>query len=111
VDLIFVEDDFNLFQILKGHTLKNFVVEYYEAPDYYFFETISEFHKNTKIVLDDRFDGHSKTGLEAAKELHAMGFENLYLYSGKRFLQNELPSYLTFILKDDLKKLRRLLKK
>ena len=40
-------------------------------------------------------------GIELAKQLHENDYISLYLFSGKDFVDGDVPDYLTVILKTD----------
>jgi len=62
------------------------------------------FSKNTVICIDYDFGlTVPVTGIEIAAQLHALGFTRLYLVSGTYFDEADLPGYLTFIEKINLK--------
>ncbi len=45
--------------------------------------------------------------MNVAKELHEKGFSRLYLLSGNEFRKEELPPYLTAILKSDIESIEK----
>ena len=56
-------------------------------------EEISRYPKSTKICTDFELNA-SMNGLEVAKILHEQVFTDLYLATGHRFKQEDMPSYL-----------------
>ena len=79
---------------------KSFTVDVYYNPSK-FLRKASKYRKNTKIFIDNNlcFD---MTGIELAKTLHKDGYDKLYIFSGTEFKKNEVPNYLTVIMKGDM---------
>jgi signal transduction histidine kinase len=104
VDAIFVDDDQDLlfsFTYAFGQVKK---IDTYHDPQR-FLSVISQYPKNTKIMLDYNFDNFDKNGIQIAEQLHALGFTQLYLLSGMVSFDQPLPPYLTRIAKDGIDKL------
>ena len=93
IDLVLLDDDdwfgrfFSGMLASKGKTMKH-----YSSPQS-LLEEISRYPKNTKICTDFELND-SMNGLEVAKNLHEQGFTSLYLATGHRFKQEDMPSYL-----------------
>ena len=66
----------------------------------------AKFRKNIKICLDNNFDTSGIKGVHLAKELHDLGYSQLYLVSGDMFRPGELPEYLTVLAKGDIGKIK-----
>jgi PAS domain S-box-containing protein len=108
VDLIIIEDDESLGEGMVAYLEDVCRVVLYQSP-HAFLKDLSQYSKDTRISLDNDFRISDLNGLQLARQLHDQGYTNLYMVSGKDFEENELPHYLTFILKTDpdlLKKLK-----
>lgn len=101
VDIILVEDDENLSDNMVSYIFQDKVVDQYLKPED-LLKNLHRYSKDIKIYLDNKYDNSWLTGLNVAKELHEKGFKHLYLLSGNEFKKEELPPYLTVILKSDI---------
>jgi len=102
VDIVVIDDD----EIL-GNSMVMLFENYNKTTDRYpnpkrFLEKKSLYPKDIKIFTDNNFGSNSITGVELAKQLHEMGFTNLYLFSGRDFEAGEVPDYLKLIPKTDI---------
>jgi len=88
-------------------------IDRYEEP-VTFLEDVIQYPFDTKIILDMYYTDagiYDITGFTVAKQLHDMGYVNLYMLAGEPVKQNQIPDYLILILKDDEDKLAKLNKK
>lgn len=73
---------------------------------------ISQYSKDSLILIDNEFAKENITGIEIAKQLHNMGFSKLYLFSGRDYSHDSsIPAYLTPVLKTDVNYILNLLKR
>jgi hypothetical protein len=102
VDLIIVDDDKDFVDSLLITVFKSKNVSKYHDPQE-FLANVSAYPKSTKICLDNNFENDDTKGTDIAKQLHNMGFTNIYLLSGE-IIENidYIPEYLTVIMKRDL---------
>ncbi len=107
VDLVILDDDERLVNDLLTLLLHDKKVDKYHNPQQ-LFDKLSQYSKDTKILIDNYFPATSTNGQEIAEYLHARGFNNLYLFSGTDFSKQKLPRYLQAILKSDIEKLKGL---
>lgn len=56
--------------------------------------------------MDNYYGDDEMGGVEFAKELHALGFTRLCLFSAKHFTASMLPEYLTYINKMEYSQLK-----
>ena len=100
IDAIFVDDEQCLldgYKIFSGDK----EIDTYCNPQI-FLASVTQYAKDTKIMLDQNY-GHSECkGVHIAQKLHEMGFTRLYLLSGENFSRLQTPPYLTTIAKTDL---------
>jgi PAS domain S-box-containing protein len=110
VDLVLIEDDRGFASTVETYLreLKNSVLDCYYNP-HDFLKVAHQYPKNTKISLDNDFHLKDIDGLKLAKILYDLGYTNLFLLSGKDFSEEEVPPYLTFIIKTDLERMLELL--
>ena len=104
VDVVFVDDEQYL---LDGFRMlaHNKQVDTYCDPQF-FLDNVTQYHRHTKIMLDQNFANSALKGNQIAEALHAMGFTRLYLLSGERLSGIQIPHYLTAIFKTDLNQLQ-----
>lgn len=108
VDIVIVDDDEEFANTLKNFLFIGKLVDCYYHPQK-FLEQISQYPKDTKICLDNNFvDAGGMTGLKLAEQLYNMGYSKLYLLSGDDFKKDEIPSYLTAILKTDFENIQKI---
>lgn len=105
VDLILVDDNENFAQTLIDFVFDQDIVDYYRDPRK-LLENLNQYPKNTRIYLDNNFTMVDELGVDIAKKLHELGFTRLYLLSGDTFKPEEIPSYLTVILKTQIDNIR-----
>jgi hypothetical protein len=103
---VLVEDDESFSDNMVNYISQNKVVDQYLRPED-LLKNLHRYSKETKIYLDNNYDNSWLTGLNVAKELHEKGFKCLYLLSGNEFKKEELPPYLTVILKSDISSLEK----
>lgn len=103
VDLVILDDDKAFTNNLTKYVFTDKMVDSYQDPRS-FLKKAAEYPKDTKICIDNNFSSVVKLkGLEVAKQLHYLGFTQLYLLSGDAFSRDELPDYIiAAILKNDL---------
>jgi hypothetical protein len=65
---------------------------------------VAIYAKNTKFLIDNQLkDDEDIDGIKVAAQLHIQGFTQLYLLSGREYINNtSIPEYLTPILKTDI---------
>jgi PAS domain S-box-containing protein len=97
VKLVMVDDD-----ALMIDSMKNFLgeeaVDYYLSPDL-LLKNLNQYGKDVRIMLDNTFTTSKKDGLTVAKLLHDEGYTKIFMLSGKVFQPEEVPEYLTVLLK------------
>ena len=103
-DVIFVDDEASLLEGFRYYASDKHVDTYSDPA--IFLENIDQYRKNTKIFLDQNFTNFSKTGIQIAEQVYAMGFTRLYLFSGGSFSKIEIPHFLTFIAKGEMQTLK-----
>lgn len=106
VDIVLVEDDEKLSDNMVNYIFQDKVVDQYLKPE----DLLNNLHRydsDTKIYLDNNYNNSWLTGISVAEELHEKGFKRLYLLSGNEFTKEELPPYLTAILKSDIDSLEK----
>ena len=100
VDVIFVDDEQYLLDGFKFFATGKLVDTFCKPEE--FLSKANNYHKRTKIMLDQNFANSELKGTQIAEHLHAMGFSCLYLMSGESFSDINLPGYLTGIQKSNL---------
>lgn len=110
VNLVFVYEDREFLGLFKRLMVKDDkVVDAYTTIDG-FMNNISGYSKETNILVGNRFKDGSIMGVDVARQLHELGFNNLYLFSGRDYSgDSSIPGYLTPILKTDIKAVVQLL--
>ncbi|MBP9742827.1 MAG: PAS domain-containing protein [Burkholderiales bacterium] len=108
VDVIFVDDNERMTNCFKKILFRDKRIDTYLGPNE-FLAKIDQYSKHTKICLDNNF-GNMATinGFEFAKQLHELGFTNLYMISGTAFKTDQIPAYLTVVMKTDMKKIEQI---
>ncbi len=100
VDLILLDDNKALSNAVSlAYEMKDKTLKVYNSP-YALLEEISRYAKDTKICTDYTLNC-AMTGLDVAKILHEQGFTNLYLATGHRFTQEDLPEYVRLLKSKD----------
>jgi len=99
-DAIFVDDEQVL---LDGFRMVSYGkrVDTYQNPNE-FLEKVEQYHRDTKIMLDQNFTNYPKKGMDIALQLIAMGFNHIYLLSGGDVSTLIFPSQVKPILKTDM---------
>jgi len=98
VSLILLDDCMMLTRAISmAYENRGKKLKVYSSP-YALLEEISLYPKNVKICTDYTLNCDI-TGMDVAKTLHEKGFTNLYLATGYRFKQEDVPAYLR-VLKD-----------
>ena len=103
IDIVFVDDEECLLSSFRFLTSGK-KVDTYSDPAV-FLNNIGQYRKTTKFMLDQNFANYDGKGIEIAEQLHAMGFQKLYLLSGALFSSSDIPPFLTFLYKSDIDKL------
>ena len=106
-DLVIVDDDLTLARDLSAFVFSHQKVDVFESPE----ALLNELHHyalDIPILLDNNFRSSRYSGISLAEALHQQGFVQLFLLSGQIFGANEVPDYLTVILKDDIDRLEQL---
>ncbi|MGL4858221.1 MAG: hypothetical protein ACRC5A_00485 [Enterobacteriaceae bacterium] len=98
VDAVVVDDDKSFVDVLEKYIFAGCTIDKYQDP-HHFLENINHYPKQTKIYLDNYFQGETISGIDMARKLHSKGHSHLYLLSGGGLTQEELPDYLTFLSK------------
>ncbi len=92
---------------LTRFIFRDLITDTYHSPEQ-FLECAAKYAKETKIYLDNNYKSSFLKGINIAKILHEQGYQRLYLLSGDVFEENDIPSYLTVIGKNDIERLRGL---
>jgi signal transduction histidine kinase len=82
-------------------------IDVYDDPRR-FLECISQYDKNTKIIIDYNFNNYPEKGTQVADQLHRLGFARLYLLSGQEFSKSQIPNYLTLVAKTNVEQLKEI---
>jgi len=107
-DVVIIDDNKLFADTLATYVRnKQLGVQAYYNP-YEFLKDLQRYAKNVKIIIDNSL-GVNITGLETAMQLHASGYNNVYLITGKVFAAGEVPSYITLILKGDMDALNKVI--
>jgi FixJ family two-component response regulator len=64
-----------------------------------FLNNLYKYSKDTKIITDHELK-QGGNGFDLLKKLHEQGYSKLYLLSGRSFEKQEIPSYITVLLKN-----------
>jgi hypothetical protein len=109
VHLVLLDDEKVVMNALVNEYYNHLLVDTYSNP-FEFLDQVAKYPKDTKFILDNCYyaeDGnpYSIDGITIAKQLHEMGYTNLFLLSGEEFA---VPDYLQLILKSDKEKIRNL---
>lgn len=105
VDLILVDDDKSFAENLISYVFENDRVVHYRSPKE-LKDNLNKYPKNTRIYLDNNFSSGEIQGVNVAKELHGLGYTKLYLLTGDRFEEDEIPDYIKVIFKTDLENIK-----
>jgi PAS domain S-box-containing protein len=106
-DVVIVDDDKGFADALAAFAFCNKQVDRYYNPEH-FLQNISKYSKETKILLDNNYQNSKLMGWNIAQQLHELGYTSLYLLSGEVFDQDNMPTYLTVIRKDDIDRIQKL---
>jgi len=109
IDVVFVDDEQDLldsFRFAFGHGRS---IDTHADPQH-FLAAVSQYPKDTRIMLDYQFYNFEKNGIEIAELLHSQGFTRLCLLSGRGSFDHPVPAYLTLIAKTDFGRLELYLK-
>ncbi len=98
---VIVDDNKAFVNMLLLHFFEDELTATYHNPTH-FLNDVGKYAKDTKIYLDNHFDGFPETGLEIAEKLHAQGFTQLFILSGEPFNKSDIPSYVTLIEKTEV---------
>lgn len=107
VDAVIIDDDRTFVNMLVLHVFADQDTEEYYKPED-FLKNVGKYRKDTKIFLDNNYATSDLKGLDIAKELHELGYHQLYLLSGEVFGVDDVPSYLTIIEKTDTERLKEI---
>jgi len=106
-DLVIIDDDQLLANSVASFFHNKFeYIDVYYNPDK-FLGNLSQYHQDTIICMDYDFKTQTN-GCDLAKELHKLGFTKLFLFTGKQFMDGEIPGYLTIILKGCINELNKI---
>jgi len=108
VDLVIVDDDVAFVKNLQLYMFSDLTVVTFESPEQ-LLAVISDYRKDTLILLDNQFANSVLSGKELAEQLHKKGYTKLCLLTGQTFKSGEIPDYVTVIRKDDIDKLSELI--
>lgn len=103
VAAVFIDNDMVLIDLLAMF-LENkgkIIDKYYTQKD--FLDNMLSYEKDTKFFIDYEFRS-GPDGIELAKLLYGAGYGNMYLFSGRSFSTDQVPSYLSIISKSDVEK-------
>lgn len=106
--IVIIDDDELFVNSLADFVVANnkTVAKYYDPL--IFLKELSQYAKDTMICMDNNFNS-SIDGLGLAKQLHELGYTKLCLLSGADFKPNDVPAYLTMVLKTDIANLYKIL--
>lgn len=110
VDVVLLDDDIQFTNILKAVVFSGLSVDEYQDP-HFFLKQVQLYNKNTRIYLDYHYEQTMIKGLEIARQLHEMGFSQLYLLSGQPLIGDDIPDYLTVIRKDNIEAIQKSLER
>ncbi|MFN8770986.1 MAG: hypothetical protein ACK5Z5_06815 [Neisseriaceae bacterium] len=104
VDIVWVEDQKWLVDGIVKRLYSHLKVDIYYDP-ITFLENVHQYPLDTRIILDTYYDAEDgtpylMTGYNLARELHAMGYTKLIIYTGED-PRGRAPEYLQVVLKDD----------
>lgn len=105
VDLVLVDDDKAFIQDFIGYNGKGKSIDRYYDPEE-FLSHLIEYPKETMIYLDNVFPNTDMDGIDIAQSLHAQGYTNIFLITGKP-LTRKVPNYIKLILKEEVEKLTK----
>ena len=106
VDIVLVDDDESLLDNMVNYIFQDKVVDQYLKPED-LLQNLHRYSKDTKIYLDNSYNNSGLNGISVAEALDEKGFNRLYLLSGNEFKKEELPPYLTAILKCDIEDIEK----
>jgi PAS domain S-box-containing protein len=110
VRLVIVDDDVRYVDDLIYYSFQDDKgIVHFQSPEE-LLENLAKYPKrypkDTKICLDNNFGNSDVNGVELAKELHAMGYTQLYLITGDTFAPGDLPEYLAELGKSGIEKIK-----
>ena len=109
VDMVWIDDNQAWVEGLIDEHYSTLKIDKYEEP-VSFLENVKGYPLNTKIILDMYYMDagvYHLDGFDVAKQLHDMGYNNLYMAAGET-IDGHIPDYLKVIYKDDTTRLSRL---
>ena len=110
VDMVWIDDQPGFIDsIIKQH-YSHLTIDRYEEP-LTFMEDVAQYPLNTRIILDLYYNKagiYNIDGFTVARQLHEIGYSNLYLLAGEEISSDKIPEFLTVILKNDTLGLSRL---
>lgn len=107
VDVIIVDDEQSFRESLRDYLFLGKSVDCFASP-FQLLEVLSQYPKNTLMLLDNQFEGIPLTGIALSFKLKEMGYSRLYILSGHEFSKEELPEGVIAILKTDIQRIREL---
>ncbi|HMT02811.1 MAG TPA: hypothetical protein PKD00_05800, partial [Burkholderiales bacterium] len=110
VDMVWVDDAQEFIDGFIEKYYKHLSIDTYYDPNL-FLDNFYHYPLNTKIVLDMFYYNDItfiNDGLTIAKELHKVGYNNLYLTTAEMIPQDKIPDYLTVIQKNHFKHMSNL---
>ena len=93
--IVVVDNDPIIADTLRFMAKKNNHVVIYTAASKLFSE-LKQYNGDTFFFIDYELDA-DKNGLEILQELHALGYNNLYVMSGHHFENGSIPDYLNIL--------------
>ncbi|MDF2529618.1 MAG: hypothetical protein K0Q57_498 [Gammaproteobacteria bacterium] len=105
-DLVLIDDNKIFAESLMMY-LDEINIHYYQNP-HSFLQKLDHYSKETKIYLDNDFNVSDMNGPLLAEKLYHAGYTRLYIVSGKSFLKDELPAYITIIDKNDIETIKQI---
>jgi len=103
VDMVWVDDNLAWVEGLINDHYSTLKIDKYEEP-ISFLEDVASYPLNTKIILDMYYMDAGVfhlDGFDVAKQLHDMGYNNLYMAAGET-IKVRIPDYLKVVYKDDV---------
>lgn len=106
VDIVFVDDDEILLSSYEFAFSRSKKVTCFQDPRL-FMDTVCDFARETKIILDYQLGSYPLNGMQIAGHLHDLGFSRLFLLTGMQLTEQDMPDYLTFLSKGNVNHILR----